>query len=108
MVLIHVSAEDHYNYDKGFGLVVVKYGAEWCGPCKRFEPYFEKMSRRYPDITFLSVDVDIIPNHEDVKDIRVLPTFKFFIDGELQMSFGGANEEKFKKHIEDLIDLDSG
>jgi thioredoxin 1 len=41
------------------GLIVIKFGAEWCGPCKTIEPlvqsYFEKSP---PNIQCMLIDID--------------------------------------------------
>ena len=36
----------------------VDFNATWCGPCRDMKPIFESLSRQYPYLVFLSVDVD--------------------------------------------------
>ena len=44
---------------KNEGVIVVKYGAEWCGPCKVLEPYlFEKKKGLPENAPFYNLDVD--------------------------------------------------
>ena len=45
------------------GLLVVAFGAEWCGACKHAAPYFESLStrERYRDVTFAHVDIEALP-----------------------------------------------
>jgi len=38
---------------------VVKFYADWCGPCRMYTPTFNKMSEKYNDqVEFINVDVD--------------------------------------------------
>ena len=45
-------------------LVVLDFSATWCGPCKRYDPVFQRMAedvvREHPEapVVFLTVDVD--------------------------------------------------
>ncbi len=89
---------EHYRKKDGF--VVFKYGAEWCGPCKRLKPLFEKLSEEHPDSYFVEVDVDNELDHKDLSNVRSIPHFKFFVDGELMNEFHGGDSDKLKRYVE--------
>jgi thioredoxin-like negative regulator of GroEL len=41
------------------GLILVKLGAEWCGPCKKVDPYVEEFFRHAPNNVLCAIlDVD--------------------------------------------------
>lgn len=64
------------------GIVVVKFGAVWCGPCKKMEPILEKLEGEFPDITFLSVDVDELPELAKQYKVKAVPTTILLKDGQ--------------------------
>lgn len=38
---------------------VIKFYADWCGPCRMYTPTFDKMSEKYSDqVEFINVNVD--------------------------------------------------
>jgi thiol-disulfide isomerase/thioredoxin len=41
--------------------VVVDFTATWCGPCRLMSPIFTELSKKYPSLIFLKVDVDEVP-----------------------------------------------
>ncbi|OYN96771.1 thioredoxin [Enemella evansiae] len=71
--------------------VLVDYWAEWCSPCKQFEPILDELSYAYGDrMDFVKLDTDdnqVTPTNYAVKG---LPTVHFFVDGELVQSLQGA------------------
>jgi thioredoxin 1 len=40
-------------------VIVVKFGATWCGPCKVIKPYVEQWSQQQRPVNVLYIDVDI-------------------------------------------------
>jgi len=62
----------------GSKLVVVDFMASWCGPCHRVAPAFEELSRRYPSVIFLKVDVDQCPETASSQGVTAMPTFIFY------------------------------
>tara|TARA_R110000824_G_scaffold31867_18_gene103478 strand:+ start:14098 stop:14361 length:264 start_codon:yes stop_codon:yes gene_type:complete len=37
---------------------IIKFSAEWCGPCKAYKNIFDKVVSKYSDITVIEADVD--------------------------------------------------
>jgi len=38
--------------------VVANFSASWCGPCRVISPVYAEMSQTYPQLMFLTIDVD--------------------------------------------------
>ena len=72
-------------------IVLVKFTAEWCGPCKRIHPDFVKIAERETDIIFAEVDVDENEETSTECGISAMPTFQFYKDGKMIKSIRGAN-----------------
>lgn len=86
------------------GFHVVKFGAEWCGPCRLINPQLDRMKKEFDTINFVSVDVD--DNPELAKEYRIssLPTVILFKDGEVVDKFIGAvKAEPMRKKLNDLV-----
>src|SRR5438128_2432363 len=75
----HINDFDDYTNLISNPTCVIKFTAEWCGPCKAIAPIYEKLADEHHEkITFIEINVDTakqITNYEDVKSI---PCFKFY------------------------------
>ena len=66
------------------GVVVARFGAEWCAPCKMLAPHWEGLaSSRGSEARFVDVDADASPGAMSRHGIRGLPTVLYFRDGAL-------------------------
>ena len=69
--------------DENEGPIVVKFYADWCGPCKAYAPTFEQFSEANPDVKCLSVDCDKNRDVAEEYDVMSIPVTLFFKDKKL-------------------------
>jgi thioredoxin 1 len=85
--------------------VVVKFGAEWCGPCKQIAPVLEELADTYQDrLKYISVDVEESYDIATEYKIRNVPTILFLKQGEvMDKAVGSINRNTLIEKIETLI-----
>ena len=58
MATVEINADSFEKTISDNDIVLVDFWAEWCGPCKRFGPIYDKTSEQYEDIVFAKLDTD--------------------------------------------------
>ncbi|KAK1442776.1 glutaredoxin like protein [Babesia gibsoni] len=81
-------------------LVVVDFFATWCGPCMNFAPKFEAMSKEFPNVAFVKVDISDVPELQTKYSIASIPAFKLFKDGNVVAEVVGANALNLRNAVE--------
>lgn len=110
MPVINIESEKQFYdilKDKTNKHVIVDFYAQWCGPCKKFSPTYDKHSNTYKTITFVKVDVDEVPELAETFEIRAMPTFLVFETGKKVPAYSplvGADPVK----IENMLKMLSG
>jgi thioredoxin 1 len=57
-------------------IVFLKFGAKWCGPCKKIAPAFEELGKKWINHVLLyTVDADESTELIDFYKVKSLPTF---------------------------------
>jgi thioredoxin 1 len=91
---------DNHDETVAEGIVLIDFWADWCGPCKQFEPVYERVSERHPDITFAKVDTDDQVELANSYGVQSIPTLVIYRDGIPLFGQPGALPEAA---LEDLI-----
>ena len=78
MATVNLTKENFEQTIENNDFVIVDFWAEWCGPCKRFGPSFEKVSEEFPDIVFAKVNTELEPEVASWFQIRSIPTLMIF------------------------------
>ena len=84
-------------------LKVIKFGAKWCGPCKKIDPYFNELSNEYKNVIFTHVDVDEDQDVAEDYEISALPTFVFEKGDEEVSRFEGSDKEGLKAVLDEFL-----
>ena len=90
MATVDVTEDTFEQTVTGAGIVLVDAWADWCGPCKRFAPVYEKSSEGHPDITFAKLDTEANQGLSAALQIQAIPTLMAFRDGILVFAQPGA------------------
>jgi thioredoxin 1 len=85
-------------------VLVVKFTAEWCRPCKDVQPVYQQLSEKYEHAHFVMVNVDELDEVAALHSVAVMPTFLVIQRGALVSSFRGSNPNQLqdfcRQHLE--------
>jgi thioredoxin 1 len=89
-----LTAADFTEVTSGEGIVLIDFWADWCGPCVKFAPVYERVSAKHPDIVFAKVDTEAEPQLSADFNIRSIPTIMAIRDGVIVFQQAGALPEQ--------------
>ena len=90
MATLDVTEDTFEETVSGEGIVLVDAWADWCGPCKRFAPVFEKASEEHSDVTFAKLDTEANQGLAAALQIPSIPTLMVFRDSIMVFREAGA------------------
>lgn len=103
--LIEVNDENYDEIMNKHEYVVLDFWASWCGPCKMMDPVIEDLAEKYQDeVIFGKVNAENNSKTVSRFGVQAIPTFIFFINGEVVDQARGAipkkdMDEKIKKNF---------
>ena len=85
--------------------VILKAGADWCGPCKVIEPLFEELiSMLENDIGIVKINIDYAVDIKRKFRITKIPYMANFFNKEITDIKNTSNKEMIRKFINNTID----
>lgn len=93
--------ESDFNTDDK--LIAVKFWASWCGPCKQMNPSIDKMEKEFPNVKFVSIEIEQVPSIAQKFRIQSLPTLLLLKNGKEEKRIKGLTlTEPLRKAFRDL------
>ena len=74
--------------------VIVDFWASFCGPCKLIAPYFTDLSKKYTNVVFIKVDIEVADDIARHAGVVSLPTFIKYRRGAKVAQVVGADKKK--------------
>ena len=103
MATININADSFEQTITDNEIVLVDFWADWCGPCKRFAPIYEKASDEHGEITFAKLDTDANQALSGQLGIEGIPTLMAFREGVLVFNEAGALPGPALKQVIDAV-----
>lgn len=87
--------------------VILDFGAEWCGYCKKAAPKFEELAKKFPHVAFISIDTDEEGGRSVGAKYQVsgLPTFLFIQNGEVKDRAVGFNDDMLTNKVSSFANM---
>jgi len=84
-------------------LYVIDFHATWCKPCKRVSPLYDKLCSECDNVIYFKCDVDEAEDLAEVFEVKSVPTFIFAYNRNILDKMEGANIDKIKSKINELV-----
>jgi len=91
MVTVLKTRQELKNHVKNHEVVIVKFKAEWCGPCKQVAPHIKTLMETFNKINYVEVDVDDGSNIASYLKIRSIPTIISYVNGDIHEILSSSN-----------------
>lgn len=91
MVTVLKTRQELKNHVKNHDVVIVKFKAEWCGPCKKVAPHIKTLMETFNKINYVEVDVDDGSNIASYLKIRSIPTIVSYVNGDIHEILSSSN-----------------
>jgi thioredoxin 1 len=86
-------------------LLLLKFGAKWCKPCKNIAPVVQGMvESNSKHVNGFEVDVDEVAESLTQFNVSSLPTFLLILDGNVVTTWIGADNQVLEENLFTQID----
>ena len=69
---------------------LIKFGAKWCAPCKKYDPILDKYQENNPADEVIRVDIDDSPELAKRYNVQTVPYTVIYMNDDIVGGFKGA------------------
>ena len=97
--------DGNFEHEISFGVVLVDFHANWCGPCRMQDPILDEITKAYEGkVKIAKLNVDENPQTAAKYGVMSIPTLLLFKNGEVVKQMIGVQSketlvEEFKKVV---------
>ncbi len=103
MAVMHLTKEN-FEAETANGIILVDFGAGWCGPCRMLGPIFEELSGEIGQVKFAKVDITECEEIAQKFSVMSIPTIILFKDGkEEDRMMGLVPKDALKDWVESKL-----
>ncbi|PRT53723.1 Thioredoxin H-type [Wickerhamiella sorbophila] len=84
--------------------VVLKFSATWCGPCRAFAPFMDKLDAQFPGVAMYEVDLDANQDIAKQYSVTAVPTVILFKKGKEIGRIQGADTQQAMTQVKRLAE----
>lgn len=87
-------------------IIVKRYTADWCAPCKVVGPYFEEFRQIYSSrgVNFMTIDVELEPDDAKANGVSSIPCVCIIKNGqEVSRLVGAKSKASYQSLIESAL-----
>jgi|GEM_PF-5792182 len=81
LVSTHSSAQNAIDYLLKQEMVILKFYATWCPPCRQLSPCFASVARQYSHVLCVEINTEQYPQTSALFHIKSLPSLIFLYKG---------------------------
>ncbi|KAI8915887.1 thioredoxin-like protein, partial [Gorgonomyces haynaldii] len=78
------SQEQFANFLQSQPIKAINFWASWHAPCLQLNTVFEELSRKYPQIEWITIEAEEYPDESEAFEIETVPTVVFYKQKELE------------------------
>eukprot|EP00966_Prymnesium_polylepis_P101214 2344067-Prymnesium_polylepis.1 len=88
---------------EGDNVVILKFSAEWCVPCREIAPAFLHLVQEMEGVTAADADADSSQELFEEFDIKGMPTFLFFKNASLEARLRKGTIDEIHTELKRLL-----
>ncbi|KAK7204554.1 thioredoxin-like protein [Myxozyma melibiosi] len=106
MTVTEITSESHFN-ELTTSLppatpITISFHTPWAAPCTQMNAVFAYLSDQFPNVSFLSVDAEALPEISETFDVSAVPFFVFVKHGKVIRELSGADPKELSTAIQEL------